>query len=162
MMFRVSIAFHNIKPEDITVQQVAMIKQLFPKRGSSIEEWHTGKYKWASIDDEVADMDDVESIGLPDDAVTYKPMPRLTLPQKIHDVLNSKECGETRALAPRMVQIHLPGHDLPAMMCVTNLDNVCTNEVDEYLKQGWRILAILPQPNNRRPDYILGRTSREN
>jgi hypothetical protein len=40
---------------------------------------------------------------------------------------------------------------------VMNCDNCCTDELRSYLKEGWRIIAICPQPGNRRPDYILGR-----
>ena len=27
----------------------------------------------------------------------------------------------------------------------------------KVISEGWRILAICPQPNQRRPDYIMGR-----
>lgn len=37
--------------------------------------------------------------------------------------------------------------------------DACTNEVQQRLDYGWRILAICPQPQ-RRPDYILGRKSK--
>lgn len=33
----------------------------------------------------------------------------------------------------------------------------CTNSLQEHLNEGWRILAICVQPDQRRPDYILGR-----
>ena len=33
----------------------------------------------------------------------------------------------------------------------------CTDALQGYLDEGWRILAIQPQPDQRRPDYILGR-----
>jgi ribulose bisphosphate carboxylase small subunit len=36
--------------------------------------------------------------------------------------------------------------------------DMCTEQLQEILKQGWRILAICPQPDQRRPDYVLGRT----
>jgi len=47
------------------------------------------------------------------------------------------------------------GYDLASMKEVIVEENACTELI------GWRILAILPQPNNRRPDYILGRQARE-
>lgn len=34
----------------------------------------------------------------------------------------------------------------------------CTEELQGLINQGWRILAICPQPDQRRPDYILGRS----
>ncbi len=38
------------------------------------------------------------------------------------------------------------------------LENSCTDALQEHLSMGWRILAIQPQPDQRRPDYILGRS----
>lgn len=39
------------------------------------------------------------------------------------------------------------------------LENSCTDNLQSHLAQGWRILAVQPQPDQRRPDYILGRSS---
>lgn len=36
-------------------------------------------------------------------------------------------------------------------------EDVCTDELQQELKSGWRILAVCPQPDQRRPDYILGK-----
>lgn len=37
------------------------------------------------------------------------------------------------------------------------LENGCTEMLQARLKEGWRILSICPQPDQRRPDYVLGR-----
>ncbi|MGG1444947.1 hypothetical protein ABE354_23435 [Brevibacillus laterosporus] len=37
----------------------------------------------------------------------------------------------------------------------------CTQELQVVLNQGWRILAVCPQSNQRRPDYVLGRFNGE-
>lgn len=71
-----------------------------------------------------------------------------------------------RELVPRLVpqeytgssvHVHLPGHELMSYTNVVNLDNCCTDELRSHLVDGWRIIAICPQPGQRRPDYILGR-----
>lgn len=36
------------------------------------------------------------------------------------------------------------------------LENACTDEVQGRLAEGWRIIAVCPQPDQRRPDYVLG------
>lgn len=36
-------------------------------------------------------------------------------------------------------------------------ENVCTDVLQEKLNNGWRIIAVCVQPDQRRPDYILGR-----
>ncbi|TPG68636.1 hypothetical protein EEL31_08955 [Brevibacillus laterosporus] len=38
----------------------------------------------------------------------------------------------------------------------------CTEELQVILNQGWRILSVCPQSNQRRPDYVLGRFNGEN
>ena len=35
----------------------------------------------------------------------------------------------------------------------------CTDNLAELLGLGWRIVAVCVQPDQRRPDYILGRTT---
>lgn len=37
------------------------------------------------------------------------------------------------------------------------LENSCTDQLQDYLDDGWRIIAVSPQPDQRRPDYILAR-----
>ncbi len=41
------------------------------------------------------------------------------------------------------------------------LENVCTQELQTRLDRGWRILAVCPSNDARRPDYILGRQRNE-
>ena len=36
------------------------------------------------------------------------------------------------------------------------MEDACTNALQENLENGWRIIAVCPQPQ-RRPDYVLGR-----
>lgn len=41
---------------------------------------------------------------------------------------------------------------------VTIRSNYCTDALQIDLRDGWRILAICVQPDQRRPDYVLGKT----
>ena len=36
------------------------------------------------------------------------------------------------------------------------LEDACTDMLQSALSDGWRIISVCPQPNQRRPDYILG------
>lgn len=36
-------------------------------------------------------------------------------------------------------------------------ENICTDILQTELNNGWRIIAVCVQPNQRRPDYVLGR-----
>jgi hypothetical protein len=59
------------------------------------------------------------------------------------------------------VGVHISDLGLLSVREVTWLENECTEELQRYLNKGWRIIAVCPQPDSRRPDYILGRNSKE-
>ncbi len=75
--------------------------------------------------------------------------------------------GQMRVVVPgvpetagevRHVHVHVPNIGLLQVDEVTNLDDACTDELAKFLDSGWRILCVCPPNNQRRPDYILGRT----
>jgi hypothetical protein len=53
-------------------------------------------------------------------------------------------------------EVHVPGLGLLNINRVAYATDYCTVELQSLLHQGWRILAICSQPDQRRPDYILG------
>tara|TARA_R110000850_G_C9713520_1_gene441460 strand:+ start:32 stop:607 length:576 start_codon:yes stop_codon:yes gene_type:complete len=54
-------------------------------------------------------------------------------------------------------EVHLPGNTLTMYNEMLLMEDACTDELQASLNSGWRIVAACPQPDNRRPDYILGR-----
>lgn len=54
-------------------------------------------------------------------------------------------------------EVHMPGQALSIYNETLLLENRCTDALQESLDSGWRIIAACPQPDARRPDYILGR-----
>ncbi|CAB4168789.1 hypothetical protein UFOVP580_43 [uncultured Caudovirales phage] len=68
-----------------------------------------------------------------------------------------------RATEPRppafndKVNVSVPSNALLNIHTVKVLENACTEVLQEEINSGWTILAICPQPDQRRPDYILGR-----
>ena len=57
--------------------------------------------------------------------------------------------------------VHIPNQELFAIQECKVLNDCCTDELNKVISEGWRILAICPQPNQRRPDYIMGRLPEE-
>ena len=49
-----------------------------------------------------------------------------------------------------------PGPNLLNVNETLLMEDACTNALQENLDNGWRIIAVCPQPQ-RRPDYVLGR-----
>lgn len=65
-----------------------------------------------------------------------------------HDVRNIKDI-----LVHPSVRID---HGLIEFTKLEVLYDACTEDVNEYLERGWRIISCIPQIAQRRPDYILG------
>lgn len=53
--------------------------------------------------------------------------------------------------------VHVPGLGMLLIDEVMVRIDYCTEALQDDLDNGWRVLAICPQPDQRRPDYILGR-----
>ncbi|PHR58796.1 MAG: hypothetical protein COA47_10345 [Robiginitomaculum sp.] len=54
-------------------------------------------------------------------------------------------------------EVHQPGQALSMYNNVLLLEDACTDRLNDHLEQGWRMVAACPQPEQRRPDYIMGR-----
>lgn len=80
---------------------------------------------------------------------------------KVHRVLAERvpQVPEPRVSPPfnERVKIVVPGFGLLGIREVQVERDFCTDALQQRLKDGWCILAICPQPDQRRPDYILGR-----
>lgn len=57
----------------------------------------------------------------------------------------------------KKVNVHISGNSLLEIDDVELLDDCCTDFLKERLDKGWRIIAVCPQPDQRRPDYIIGK-----
>lgn len=53
--------------------------------------------------------------------------------------------------------VHIPNVSMLMYNDLKLLEDICTDELQSALNSGWRIIAACPQPDQRRPDYILGR-----
>lgn len=58
----------------------------------------------------------------------------------------------------KVVHIAIPDLNLMMIGQVEVLVDCCTDELNNWLKGGWRILAVCPPNAQRRPDYVLGKT----
>jgi len=57
--------------------------------------------------------------------------------------------------------VHVGGGLLVTFNDLKLKEDMCTDELQVELNNGWRIIAICVQPNQRRPDYVLGRYNPE-
>ena len=81
---------------------------------------------------------------------------RLTGPNaSITSIVDKKPDGGTYN---QLVNVAVGGSTLPIDV-VKVVEDCCTNQLQGELDSGWRIVAVCVQPNQRRPDYILGKTN---
>jgi hypothetical protein len=75
------------------------------------------------------------------------------LAEKISNSLISKTGSN---LFNNRLEIHQPNTPLFTYNNFIHLDDCCTDILQEHINRGYRVVAICPQPDQRRPDYILG------
>lgn len=69
--------------------------------------------------------------------------------------------SNARELQQTIFQVSIANIGLLQIQCVEHLENCCTNELQGYLDRGWRILAVCPPNDTRRPTYIMGHVDKE-
>ena len=57
--------------------------------------------------------------------------------------------------------VHVGGGMIATYNDLKLKENSCTDELQCELNNGWRIIAVCVQPDQRRPDYVLGRYNPE-
>lgn len=78
--------------------------------------------------------------------------------QKIVDKLEELlKCSFPEVNYNNKCDVHVPGLGLLSLNRTMLLEDSCTDVLQSALNDGWRIIAACPQPDSRRPDYILGR-----
>lgn len=65
--------------------------------------------------------------------------------------------GDNSTTYNNSCEVHMPGNMLTMYNEVCILDDCCSDVLQSNLNAGWRIIAACPQPDQRRPDYVLGR-----
>lgn len=59
------------------------------------------------------------------------------------------------------VSVHVGGGLMVTYNDLCLKEDCCTDALQSELNNGWRIIAVCVQPDQRRPDYILGRYNPE-
>lgn len=106
----------------------------------------------------IIDIDFIELIGGLSawDVSRVVPIQIKSTGTEVEKILNSIKERDTTLLNTRL-HVSVPNLGLLVMNSVSLLQDACTDALQRKLDEGWRILAICPQPDQRRPDYILGR-----
>ena len=75
------------------------------------------------------------------------------------EALEGMRPGDPSSTFNQRCNVHVPGLGLLLIDEVDVLEDACTDLLQKRLEAGWRIVACCPQPDQRRPDYVIGRTT---
>lgn len=85
-----------------------------------------------------------------------------TMLVKLADRVGSLETATAERVAEgSAVTIAIPDIGLMTVRRVDVLCDACTDQLQTYLDNGWRLLAVCPPNAQRRPDYVLGHHSKD-
>ncbi len=80
---------------------------------------------------------------------------------QVHKIKGLRSVGEAIPSLGAPVHVHVPNVGLLFITEVDVLEDCCTDNLQSYLKEGWRILCVCPPNSQRRPDYVIGRAKPE-
>lgn len=123
------------------------------------------------VDDKFVLKSDVEYVcdmdllmqELPELRFLFKPIRRATASQQFNHVVEKHQEQLSSIASDKSVvfndrcDVHVPGLGLLMYNRVALIEDGCTDKLQEALIDGWRIIAVCPQPDQRRPDYVLGK-----
>lgn len=69
--------------------------------------------------------------------------------------------SNARELQQTIFQVSVASVGLMQIQCVEVLEDCCTDELQRWLDKGWRILAVCPPNDTRRPSYVMGHVDKE-
>ncbi len=112
-----------------------------------LRSWKTYEGSINQVLEIIGSQNRIELQGLSD------PNPLVELTERIEDALAEVR---RRGNFNSKVGVHVPDNNLIEVRSTMALDDACSDQLDEYLSEGWIIVAVCPQPDQRRPDYVLG------
>ena len=110
---------------------------------TSVNEWNS----W-TVHGTIADLDKLARFGL-------EPIVKRIRGQFLEQVF-VPTAGRKPPPEPSMVNISIPNAALFSVQTVDYLENSCTDTLQRWLDEGWRIVAVCPPNDTRRPTYIVG------
>lgn len=69
--------------------------------------------------------------------------------------------SNARELQSTIFQVSVANVGLMQVQCVEVIEDACTDEIQRWLDKGWRIIAVCPPNDSRRPSYIMGHFDKE-
>lgn len=81
--------------------------------------------------------------------------------QPMDELLRMAKLEKVPFSAVNVINVTVANDALFRVDRVTYLEDCCTDELQRFLDRKWRILAVCPPNDSRRPTYIMGREGEE-
>jgi hypothetical protein len=144
----------SLKPDE---QQIKRLKE-FSNNPDRVRLDDDGTLNWASKDFEIT-LDEAFSVSDKFRVTGRTKMARLVdIEDEIDHISNTK--GRV-APVNQKCNVVVAGTSVLEITEVQLASDCCTDSLQRQLENGWRILAICVQPDQRRPDYIMGKVDRK-
>lgn len=142
-------------PDDLTDDVRSKLAALWPDVAKKENYYTSLKEVILEIDDIPPELTDLECVRI-------KPIRKVRfVTDDNRDLNRMKDFGEVREFVKTVNQVVMPGYELLGYNQILVETDCCTEMIQGYLDEGWRIIAVMPQPQSRRPDYILVRRSEQ-
>lgn len=140
-----NIEFIKLSPADEVVGKSSYAVNLFSEELTIVDEEKILKLSLSNISFTVIEKIDL-SIDITDQLVALAEKPIKLTQESVGDQYYNSKC-----------EVHMPGMAMSMYNEMLLLEDCCTDALQSKLNAGWRIVAACPQPDQRRPDYIMGR-----
>lgn len=143
----------NCEAYQLTPEGRQLAGQIWPNLLINLDE------KWVSCEEKLIDIEDICSELADVKGITIKPIAKVRFVSPA-PFFSTNKLPEVKEFVRNVSQIVMPGFELLKYGEIQVLENSCTVEIQNQLDKNWRIIAVLPQPQQRRPDYVMVREVR--
>lgn len=143
--------FKKMDPEKYAALREAVPPLELPQDQSAISEYYHPTV--------IGPASDIEALAAAGVHPTVKGVRGLMMPRELKETARALARGEitTQAMPPvQVTNITIPSAGLFEVTTVKVIEEACTDYLQRHLRDGWRIIAVCPARDTRRPDYILG------
>lgn len=137
--------------EKLDVDEYQSIRKALPTL--KLPEDQENLKSWYSYTNKIVTEDDIAILTEKDIPVTIKRLRGLKY--------GVDRWGERGPQGAVNYNISVAGVGLMQVQTVDYMEDACTDALQDRLNEGWRILAVCPPNDTRRPTYILGHTERK-
>lgn len=133
---------------DMSDETYQQLREEFPELELNEDKAVEPRY-WQEIHVDEQDFYKLVEYGLKPTAERIKGLIHDRLPSQIDQVFEPR-------VGPTYVNLSVPNASLFQVTSVDVIEDACTNDLQQHLNDGWRIIAVCPPNDCRRPTYILG------